>query len=261
MAPERIGPARGRVGTLPAVQTYGRMIRRTLAVGFTALYTTLGAGLVAWFLGSRDPSDPRIERLIQWWAGKWLQAARCTLEVRGVENVDPSRSYVVVANHTSNLDVMACFAAIPLPIRYLAKKELFSIPVLAQAMRAVGIVEVDRSGRAAAIASVNQQSKPVIERGHSLIIYPEGTRSYHGELQAFKKGAFAMAAAAEMPILPVAISGTWEAWKPHSPWINGHSHIVVVIEKPIETEGLSQTEIEALRTTVHGVIAGHLVQS
>jgi 1-acyl-sn-glycerol-3-phosphate acyltransferase len=260
MTSEGIDPTVGGSGTLPAVGTYGRMIPRTLAVGFTALYTTLCAGLLAWFLGSRDPSDPRIERLIRWWAGKWLKAARCTLEVDGVHYVDTSQSYVVVANHTSNLDIMACFAAIPLPIRYLAKRELFTIPVLAQAMRAVGIVEVDRSGRAAAIASVNQQSKPVIERGHSLIIYPEGTRSYHGELQAFKKGAFAMAAAAGMPILPVAISGTWEAWKPHSPWISGNSHITVIIDEPIETEGLGQSELEALRVRVHDTIAAKLAE-
>lgn len=222
---------------------------------FTAAYTTFFAGLLAWFLGARNPTDPRIERLIQWWAQKWLRAARCTLEVRGVENVDRSRSYVVVANHVSNLDVVACFAAIPLPIRYLAKKELFNVPILAQAMRAVGIIEVDRSGRAAAIASVNAQSKPVISRGHSLIIYPEGTRSYHGDLQRFKMGAFAMAAAANMPILPVAIHGTWEAWKPHSPWIRGNSHITVTIHESIDTEGLAQADLESLRLSTHTLIS------
>lgn len=232
-----------------------KYVPRTLVVAFTAVYTTLFAGLAAWFLGARNPADPRIERVIQWWAQRWLRAAKCTLEVRGTDHVDRSRSYVVIANHVSNLDVMACFAVVPLPIRYLAKKELFSIPVLAQAMRAVGIVEVDRSGRAAAIASVNRQSKPVIERGHSLIIYPEGTRSYHGELQAFKKGAFAMAAAADMPILPVAIHGTWEAWKPHSPWIKGNSHITVVIHERVLTNGLSPAEVDDLRLETHATIA------
>ncbi|MEX2280548.1 MAG: lysophospholipid acyltransferase family protein [Acidimicrobiia bacterium] len=235
--------------------SYIRDIPRTLFFAFTAAYTTLFAGLLAWFLAARNPTDPRIERTIQWWAARWLRAARCTLEVRGADQVDTSRSYVVVANHVSNLDVVACFASIPLPIRYLAKKELFNIPVLAQAMRAVGIIEVDRSGRAAAIASVNRQSQPVIERGHSLIIYPEGTRSYHGELQPFKKGAFAMAVAARMPILPVAINGTWEAWKPHSPWIRGNSHITVTIHEPIETEGLSPAELDDLRLRTHTLIA------
>jgi 1-acyl-sn-glycerol-3-phosphate acyltransferase len=240
--------------------SYLRAIPRTAAVGFTAVYTTALAGIAAWFLGARDPSDPRIERLIRWWATRWLRAAGCTLEVRGVEHVDTARSYVVIANHVSNLDIMACFAAIPLPIRYLAKKELFSIPILAQAMRAVGIVEVDRSGRAAAIASVNRQSRPVIERGHSLIIYPEGTRSYHGELQQFKKGAFAMASAANMPLLPVAIHGTWEAWKPHSPWITGNSHITVTIHEPIETSGLDAKGLEDVRWSTHALLAGTLAE-
>lgn len=238
--------------------SYVRDIPRTLAFAFTALYTTFFAGLAAWYVASRDPTDPRVDRLIRWWAHRWLQAARCTLEVRGVEHVDTSRSYVVVANHVSNLDVTACFAAIPLPIRYLAKKELFNIPILSQAMRAVGIVEVDRSGRAAAIASVNRQTRPVIERGHSLIIYPEGTRSYHGELQPFKKGAFQMAAAAGMPILPVAIHGTWEAWKPNSPWIRGNSHITVTIGEPIETAGIDFQELDTLRHDVHTRIGATL---
>lgn len=238
--------------------SYIRDIPRTLIFAFTAAYTTFFAGLAAWFLAARDPTDPRIERLIDWWARRWLKAARCTLEVRGVENVDTDRSYVVVANHVSNLDVVACFAAIPVPIRYLAKKELFNIPILAQAMRAVGIIEVDRSGRAAAIASVNRQSQPVIERGHSLIIYPEGTRSYHGDLQPFKKGAFALAGAAGMPILPVAIHGTWEAWKPNSPWIRGNSHITVIIGAPIATSDLTSEELDTLRLTVHTTISAAL---
>lgn len=235
-----------------------RAIPRTLAVYLTAVVSTVGAGLAAWFLATRDPLDRRVEPIIRWWARRWLTAARCPLEVTGLEHVDPSRSYVVVANHVSNLDVMACFAALPIPIRYLAKKELFSIPILAQAMRAVGIVEVDRGGRAAAIASVNRQSKPVIERGHSLIIFPEGTRSYHGDLQQFKKGAFAIAAAAKMPLLPVTISGTWDAWKPHSPWITGNTTIRIVVDAAIETEELDGAGLDDVRRRIHATIASNL---
>jgi 1-acyl-sn-glycerol-3-phosphate acyltransferase len=78
------------------------------------------------------------------WSRLWLGAAGVDLRVVGGENVDPDRSYVVVANHSSNLDIMACFLALPLPIRFLAKKELFRLPLLATAMRDIGIVEVDR---------------------------------------------------------------------------------------------------------------------
>lgn len=235
-----------------------RSIPRTIAVYTVGVIATFFCGLYVWFLASRSPLDPRIERVIAWWARLWLRTAKCTIEVEGVENVDTSRSYVVVANHQSNFDVMACFGALPIPIRFLAKKELFNIPVFAQAMRAVGIVEVDRGGRAAAIASVNRQSKPVIERGHSLIIFPEGTRSYHGELQAFKKGAFAIAVAANMPLLPVSIDGTWAAWKPHSPWITGGSAIRVVISPPVETNGEQGKDLDELRTRVHEIVGQHL---
>lgn len=153
---------------------------------------------------------------------------------------------------------MACYSAVPLPIRYLAKKELFKIPILAPAMRAVGIVEVDRSGRSAAIESVNRQAAPVIERGHSLIIYPEGTRSRDGALHAFKKGAFMMAVAAEMPVLPVTIHGTWEAWRPHTPWVRGGQTITVIIDPAIETAGSQRSDIEAIRDRARAAVAANL---
>jgi 1-acyl-sn-glycerol-3-phosphate acyltransferase len=87
---------------------------------------------------------------------------------------------VVVANHLSALDIMACLLAVPLPIRFLAKKELFRVPVLAQGMRLVGIIEVDREARGAIHSEVNRQSRDLIEKGRSLIIYAEGTRPRNG---------------------------------------------------------------------------------
>ncbi len=233
-------------------------IPRTVLTALAGFLATLVAAPLAWMLAHRDPKSARVDRVIRWWAGVWLWAAGCTLEVEGLERVDRTQSHVVVANHLSLLDIMTCFAALPLPIRYLAKKELFKIPILAPAMRAVGIVEVDRRGRTAAIQSVNRQSAPVIERGHSLIIYPEGTRSRDGALHDFKKGAFTMAIAAGMPVLPVTIYGTWEAWQPHTPWVYGGRTVKVVIDEPIETSGLDRAAVSALRDQAYETIAGNL---
>ena len=141
-------------------------------------------------------TSPLIDRVIRTWSRVWLAASGTRLEVEGEDNIDPGRSYVVVANHLSALDIMACLLAVPLPIRFLAKKELFRVPVLAQGMRMVGIIEVDREARGAIHSEVNRQSRELIENGHSLIIYAEGTRPRNGVMKPFKKGAFTMAISA-----------------------------------------------------------------
>src|SRR5688572_2315487 len=159
----------------------------TVVAGVTA--TIVAVALIAVMVVIND-SSPMIEKIIRGWSRVWLAASGTKLEIEGAENIDPNRSYVVVANHLSALDIMACLLAVPLPIRFLAKKELFRVPVLAQGMRMVGIIEVDREARGAVHSEVNRQSRELIEKGRSLIIYAEGTRPRNGVMKPFKKGAF-----------------------------------------------------------------------
>jgi 1-acyl-sn-glycerol-3-phosphate acyltransferase len=177
--------------------------------------------------------------------------------VEGGDNIESGRSYVVVANHLSTLDIMACLLAVPLPIRFLAKKELFRVPVLAQGMRMVGIIEVDREARGAIHSEVNRQSRELIEKGRSLIIYAEGTRPRNGVMKPFKKGAFTMAISSGLPVLPMSIHGSYEAWPPGKPLVRG-GLIRVVIDKPVETEGLNGADTGELRDQVRDVIAGRV---
>ena len=204
-----------------------------------------------------DDSSPLIEKIIRGWSRVWLAASGTKLEVEGAENIDPNRSYVVVANHLSTLDIMACLLAVPLPIRFLAKKELFRVPVLAQGMRMVGIIEVDREARGAVHYEVNRQSRELIEKGRSLIIYAEGTRPRNGVMKPFKKGAFTMAIRSGLPVLPLSIRGSYEAWPPGKPLVRG-GVIRVVLDKPVETEGMSTSDTGDLRDQVREVIAGRV---
>jgi len=148
---------------------------------------------------------------------------------------------------------MACFLALPVPIRFLAKKELFRIPILAQGMRAIGIVEVDRQARIAIHEQLNAQAKELIAAGRSVIIYPEGTRTRTGELGPFKKGAFTIALGLGLPLLPVAIDGSYEAWKPGTFLIRGGREITVEILPPIETDECG--DANELRDRARDVIA------
>ncbi|HEY6634435.1 MAG TPA: lysophospholipid acyltransferase family protein [Acidimicrobiia bacterium] len=227
---------------------------RTIATWVAGVLATIIAATGALVLALINPASPKIEKVIRWWSRVWLTVSGTKLTIEGGENIDPDQSYVVVANHQSTLDIMVCFLAVPLPIRYLAKKELFRIPLLAQAMRAVGIIEVDRTARSSIHNSVNRQAKELISHKRSLIIYAEGTRPRDGVMKRFKKGAFTMAISSQLPVLPLSVHGTYEAAAPGRPWFNG-GPVVAIVDPPIPTEGMTGADADALRERVWEIIA------
>jgi 1-acyl-sn-glycerol-3-phosphate acyltransferase len=232
-------------------------IPRTIITVVAGVTATIIAVLLIAVIVPFNNTSPVIDRVIRAWSRVWLTTSGTHLEVEGGDNLDPGRSYVVVANHLSALDIMACLLAVPLPIRFLAKKELFRVPVLAQGMRMVGIIEVDREARGAIHSEVNRQSRELIEKGRSLIIYAEGTRPRNGVMKPFKKGAFTMAISAGLPVLPMSIHGSYEAWPPGTLLIRG-GLIRVVIDKPIETEGMTNADTGDLRDQTREIIAGRV---
>jgi 1-acyl-sn-glycerol-3-phosphate acyltransferase len=227
---------------------------RTILTWTVGVIATIVGATSALVLVLIDPTSPGIEKVIHWWSRAWLSASGTKLTVEGRENIDPGQSYVVVANHLSTLDVMVCFLAVQLPIRYLAKKELFRIPLLAQAMRAVGIIEVDRAARSSIHTSVNRQAKELIAHKRSLIIFAEGTRPRDGVMKPFKKGAFTMAISSGLSILPLSIHGTYEAAVPGKPWFRG-GNVTAIVDPPISTEGMTGADADGLRDRVHEIIA------
>jgi 1-acyl-sn-glycerol-3-phosphate acyltransferase len=118
----------------------------------------------------------------------------------------------------------------------------------------VGIIEVDRAARSSIHSSVNRQAKDLLAHNRSLIIYPEGTRPRDGVMKPFKKGAFTMAIASQLPILPLSIHGTYEAAAPGKPWFKG-GPVTAVIDAPIETAGMTQANTDVLRDQVRELIA------
>lgn len=231
-----------------------RIIFRTILTWTVGVLATIAGAIAALLIVLVNPTSPAIEGVLHWWSRLWLWASRTHLTVEGGENIDIEQSYIVVANHLSTLDIMVCFLAVPLPIRYLAKKELFRIPLLAQAMRAVGIIEVDRAARTSIHASVNRQAQDLLAHHRSLIIFPEGTRPRDGVMKPFKKGAFTMAIASGLPVLPLSIHGTYQAAVPGKPWFRG-GPVIAVIDAPIETADLGPADTNALRIQVREIIA------
>ncbi|HWF13617.1 MAG TPA: lysophospholipid acyltransferase family protein [Candidatus Acidoferrales bacterium] len=175
--------------------------------------------------------------------------------VEGVENIPPGVC-LFAANHTSNADAPAIVGAIPRRIAILGRKSLFDIPVVGMAFRLAKFVPVDRGNRDAALESV-KIAVQYIHEGFSFLVYPEGTRSPDGRLQRFKKGSFAIAIEAGIPIVPVACAGAHRIMKKHS-LIVRPGKVTVQFGKPIDASKFTIEQRHELAQTVYEAIAADL---
>jgi len=141
------------------------------------------------------------------WARMCALAIPSWFKLRGREHIDPSASYVVVANHLSQTDILALYGWMPLDLKWVIKAELRKVPFLGAGCAAMGHLFVDRKNRAVAQKQL-AAFKETIEPGTSVLVFPEGTRSTNGELLPFKRGAFSIAKDLGLPILPVTLNDT-----------------------------------------------------
>ena len=176
------------------------------------------------------------------------------VEVRGLENLQPSRNYIYMSNHVSNLDPPVFVPNIPGRCSVLIKKEVLRIPIFGKILQMAEMVPVDRSNREAAIESVHAAER-VLRRGVNMVIFPEGTRSTDGRLLPFKKGPFHMAIESGVAIIPVTLLGTFECW-PKGTWKVRAGTTTVIFHPPIEPSGF--TDRDALMTAVRLSIASAL---
>jgi 1-acyl-sn-glycerol-3-phosphate acyltransferase len=177
------------------------------------------------------------------------------VQVQGRERI-PAGACLFVANHTSTADAPAVVGAIPRRVAILLKESLFKYPIAGQAFTLAGFVPVNRSERESAIASVEKATQSM-RAGQSFLIYPEGTRSPDGRLQAFKKGAVVMAIKAGVPIVPVACSGAHRVMRKRS--LRIHPGVIVVeFLVPIDASKYSLDERDMLNDRVHDAMAAGL---
>jgi 1-acyl-sn-glycerol-3-phosphate acyltransferase len=174
---------------------------------FWLVLLTLWAGMLVICWSYVDLDSPMIHRSTRWWGQNLLRVAHIPVQVEGLEHLVPGQAYVFAANHRSNFDIFALVAVLPGRFLWVAKKSLFQIPILGQALSRMGSISVDRDNLRSAVRSLDQATA-IVKRGVSLIIFPEGTRALSRELLPFKKGVFIMAIKAGQPIVPVSISGT-----------------------------------------------------
>jgi 1-acyl-sn-glycerol-3-phosphate acyltransferase len=176
-----------------------------------------------------------------------------TMEVNGLEHIDPKQAYIVVPNHESNWDPVALVGGVDGPVlRFIAKRQLMKIPVFGPALRATGNVEVVRDHSAKDVQNVKASfttRDPIV----SVLFYAEGTRSRDGALHEFRKGAFATAITSGLPVLPVAHAGCRRIWQPETVWMRKGT-VVIEVGAPIPVEGLSFEQRDALRKQTYEVV-------
>ena len=238
------------------VRTLKAAARTFVLVPLFFFYTLSQAAYVMW-VGRRGTTGPKVEQkmeqTIQRWSGHFLKIPPIALTVEGADLVDPERRYVVVSNHTSNFDIPVLFRAVPTPIRFLAKKELYKIPLVGPGMDAAGIVKVDRGGAISTRQAINDAAKETYRRGYSLMVFAEGTRSRSGEMASFHKGAARLAIDNGADLLPVVISGTFDINPPGS-WFVHPGSVTVRILDPIETADLTFRDITPLTNEMYDLM-------
>lgn len=167
------------------------------------------------------------------WSRSIIRLFLVPITVTGQENIQKGQSYVFVSNHQSFLDVFAIYGWLPANFKWLMKKELRRVPFVGFACKVAGHIFVDRANPVAALHSI-KEIEAELQNGVSTVIFPEGTRTKTGEMGRFKRGAFQVALDLHLPIIPISLTGCYEAMPRGTYYARPHSHIYMHIGKPID---------------------------
>lgn len=213
-----------------------------------------GSVVVAGLLGLTNRPGSIFDWAPRVWSRIVLGAAGARVVVHGGEHrLGPQ--HIFVANHVSGFDVFAMAAHLRW-FKFVAKAELFRIPIFGPAMRYAGMIPIERTNQSRARASIHQAGAE-IERGASVILFPEGTRGREYALRPFKKGAFVLAIETAAPIVPVAIHGTIEI-QPKGAVLIRPGRIDLHFLPPIDTTGWNYEDRNALADEARSRIAACL---
>ncbi|WP_224983903.1 lysophospholipid acyltransferase family protein [Geomonas agri] len=230
------------------------MLRARIYLLFFVPYTLL-CSLAAVIGGLFDASGRAGHAVARVWGIGSLWAARIRLQVEGLEQVPTEGPVIYMGNHQGNFDILALSRAIPRLFSWVAKEELFRVPVFGAAMRRAGYIPLDRSDGRKALRSMNQAAQRIAS-GASVVIFPEGTRTKDGSLLPFKRGAFLLAAKAGVPIVPFTINGS-RAINPRNRIELRPGTIRITFGAPIDVAGVPEQELlERVRAAIAANLEG-----
>lgn len=190
------------------------------------------------------------------WARSLVKLTGSTIEVIGQENVPQTGSVVFVANHQSNFDIPLILGYVNRPKGFIAKAETLKLPIIGGWMTYMKCVFMDRSNPRAAVKAIKKGIE-IVKNGHSIVIFPEGTRSLDGSLDEFKPGSFKLAMKSGAPIIPVTIKGSIDIMKKGSNKIKP-AHVQLIISEAVSSQGYESTESYLLREKIYNIIKDNL---
>jgi 1-acyl-sn-glycerol-3-phosphate acyltransferase len=229
------------------------MILTFLRLVFAVLYTLFISAMIL-LIVPITRNERYFHFLARMHAKGILGTCGISIRVEGLENIDFSHSHIYVSNHASFFDIPAVIAAIPDQIRIVYKKELEKVPIFGWGLKfGKTYIAIDRKRGQDALQSLDEAAGKIRD-GASVLLFAEGTRTADGTLQPFKRGPFYLAVRSGVPIIPVAIKGSYRVLPRHSYRITP-GVITVVVHKEIPAPLSHEREAEmALRSSVHKVL-------
>ena len=190
-----------------------------------------------------------LHRFTCFWASlyTWLNPL-WPVTITGRENIRPGTTYVLAANHLSLLDILVLFRLFK-DFKWVSKAEIFKVPLIGWNMSMNRYIRLQR-GQRDSVVQMMKQAQQTLESGSSIMMFPEGTRSKSGELQRFKTGAFELALATGVPVVPIVISGTHNALPKHGFVLQGRHEIGVHVLAPVDPIGTSEQLCEQVRALI-----------
>jgi 1-acyl-sn-glycerol-3-phosphate acyltransferase len=222
---------------IPAVSVY------TIVLGTISLVSTLF-----------DRTGDAGHHCARAWAWLILKTTGVRVQVSGVEHLDPARSYVFAANHQSIYDIPILFAALPLQLRIVSKASLGRFPFLGWHLQRTGHLLVDRRNPGAGIVA---KMRRLVSEAHSLIVFPEGTRSVDGTVGRFKRGTFIVAIDAHLPVVPISVSGSRHVMKKGRLMVCP-ADVRVTVHPPISTAGVARDGVTPFAERVREIVRSGL---
>jgi 1-acyl-sn-glycerol-3-phosphate acyltransferase len=186
------------------------------------------------------------------WAWIMLKATCVRTVIRNPEKIVKGQSCIIISNHQSEYDILALVTTLGIQFRWIIKMELRKVPLFGYALYVSRNIFIDRSHTDQAVKSINQ-GLDRLPKGVSVMFFAEGTRSYDGSIQPFKKGGFIMALEKGIPILPITVNGSRKVL-PKKSLVFHPGTIEVVVSDPIETSGYTKDRLQELMDRTRDVI-------
>jgi len=241
-----------RAVAAPALPHWLSRLRSYVVLDPLIFSYTILLGSASFVASFGDRGGAKQHAIARTWSRWILGTAMCPVRVIGLDRVDTTRPAVYAANHISALDIPLLFASLPFQFRILAKQHLFRYPFVGGYLKRSGQYPVDHSNARASIRSLGKAIDG-LKSGMPLVIFPEGGRAADGHIMPFMSGAFYASIKAQVPVVPMAIVGTFEALPMNTYHIQPRE-VLLLIGEPISPENYTTRDMGSLATTTQRAI-------